>query len=57
MEERPRSRRQSARAKQVLLERHGVEISRKTMGGWMSSVADLLNPLYQAGNECCSSPK
>jgi len=32
-----------------IFERHGVEISRKTMGGWMSSVADLLNPLYQAG--------
>jgi transposase len=29
--------------------RQGVEISRKTMGGWMSSVADLLNPLYQVG--------
>jgi len=32
-----------------IFERHGVEISRKTMGGWMSSVADLLNPLYEAG--------
>jgi hypothetical protein len=32
-----------------IFERHGVNISRKTMGGWMSSVADLLNPLYQAG--------
>jgi transposase len=32
-----------------IFERHGVEISRKTMRGWMSSVADPLNPLYQAG--------
>jgi len=32
-----------------IFERHGVEISRKTMGGWMSSAADRLNPLYQAG--------
>src|SRR6266404_7546354 len=32
-----------------IFERHGVDISRKTMGGWMPSVADLLNPLYQAG--------
>ena len=26
--------------------RHGVEISRKTMGGWLAQCADLLNPLY-----------
>src|SRR5207245_2749022 len=32
-----------------IFERHGVEISRKTMGGWMPAVADLLNPVYQAG--------
>jgi transposase len=28
--------------------RHGVEISRKTMGGWMAQCAHLLDPLYQA---------
>jgi len=34
-----------------IFERHGVEISRKTMGGWMPAVAELLNPLYQAGKK------
>jgi len=29
-------------------ERHGVEISRKTMGGWMAQCARLLDPLYHA---------
>ncbi len=28
--------------------RHGVEISRKTMGGWMGQSAALLEPLYQS---------
>ncbi len=28
-------------------ERHGVNISRKTMGGWMAQCAGLLGPLYQ----------
>jgi len=28
-------------------ERHGIEISRKTMGGWMGQCAALLDPLYQ----------
>ena len=27
-------------------ERQGVDISRKTMGGWLAQCADLLNPLY-----------
>ena len=31
--------------------RYGVEISRKTMGGWLPAVAELLNPLYQAGKK------
>jgi transposase len=31
--------------------RHGVEISRKTMGGWVSSVAGLLDPLYQSAKD------
>ena len=28
-----------------IFERHGVDISRKTMGGWMAQCADLLKPL------------
>jgi transposase len=34
-----------------IFQRHGVEISRKTMGGWLSSVAELLDPLYQVGKK------
>jgi transposase len=34
-----------------IFERHGVEISRKTMGGWMVQCADLLNPLYRSLKE------
>lgn len=30
-----------------MFERHGVEISRKTMGGWLAQCAALLDPLYQ----------
>ena len=29
----------------ALAERHGIEISRKTMGGWMAQCAELLDPL------------
>jgi transposase len=29
-----------------IFERHGVDISRKTMGGWLAQCAHLLNPLY-----------
>src|SRR4051795_5207305 len=29
-----------------IFQRHGVDISRKTMGGWMGECADLLQPLY-----------
>jgi transposase len=29
-----------------IFERHGADISRKTMGGWMAQCADLLQPLY-----------
>jgi transposase len=29
-----------------IFERHGVEVSRKTMGGWMGQSAALLKPLY-----------
>ena len=28
-----------------MFERHGIEISRKTMGGWMAQCAELLDPL------------
>jgi transposase len=31
-----------------MFERQGVEISRKTMGGWLPRCTDLLAPLYQA---------
>ena len=31
-----------------IFERHGVEISRKTMGGWLAHTAELLDPLYVA---------
>jgi transposase len=34
-----------------IFERHGVNISRKTMGGWLPAVAELLELLYQAGIE------
>jgi transposase len=30
-----------------MFERHGLDISRKTMGGWMAQCAKLLDPLYQ----------
>ena len=41
-----------------IFERHGVEISRKTMGGWMSSVADLLEVLsISRESECCLRPR
>lgn len=32
---------------EVIFRRHGVELSRKTMGGWMRQTADLLMPLYE----------
>jgi transposase len=31
-----------------MFERHGVQISRKTMGGWLPQCVELLDPLYQA---------
>jgi transposase len=34
-----------------IFQRHGVEISRKTMGGWLSQCADLLQPLYATAKE------
>lgn len=29
-----------------MFQRHGIEISRKTMGGWRAQCAALLDPLY-----------
>jgi transposase len=34
-----------------IFERHGVDISRQTMCGWMAQCADLLQPLYGAMKE------
>jgi transposase len=34
-----------------MFERHGVDISRKTMCGWMGQCAGLLIPLYEAGKQ------
>ena len=34
-----------------IFERHGVDISRKTMCGWMAQCADLLGPLYRSAKE------
>jgi len=34
-----------------ILQRHGVWISRKTMGGWMPTVAELFQPLYEAAKK------
>jgi transposase len=34
-----------------IFERHGVEISRQTMCGWLAQCADLLQPLYGAAKE------
>src|SRR5690349_15635913 len=30
-----------------MFQRHGVPISRKTMGGWLPAIAELFGPLYQ----------
>ncbi len=34
-----------------IFERQGVWISRKTMGGWLPAVAELVQPLYQAAKK------
>jgi transposase len=34
-----------------IFERHGVNLSRKTMGGWLAQCADLLGPLYGAAKQ------
>jgi hypothetical protein len=34
-----------------VFKRHGADISRKTMGGWMAQSAELLHPLYVSMKE------
>jgi transposase len=34
-----------------IFQRHGVQISRKTMGGWMPTVTELVDPLYRAAKK------
>jgi transposase len=34
-----------------MFQRHGVEISRKTMGGWLAQCAGLLAPLYEVAKK------
>jgi transposase len=34
-----------------MFERHGVGLSRQTMGGWLAQCADLLKPLYASAKE------
>lgn len=36
---------------ETIFQRHGVDISRKTMGGWLAQCADLLQPLYGSAKE------
>jgi hypothetical protein len=36
---------------QEMFLRHGVEISRKTMEGWMAKCAALLGPLWECANQ------
>jgi transposase len=40
-----------------IFQRHGVEISRKTMGGWLAQCADLLQPLYGSLKEALFQSK
>jgi len=35
----------AADRQEKMFERHGIDISRKTMGGWMAQSAELLGPL------------
>src|SRR5204862_2549962 len=36
---------------QKMFEREGVDISRKTMGGWLAQCAEVLQPLYRSLKE------
>jgi transposase len=40
-----------------IFQRHGVEISRKTMGGWLPAVTELLDPLYGAAKKVLFASK
>jgi transposase len=42
---------QSLHRQEKMLEREGVRISRKTMGGWLPPVAELLDPLLEAAKK------
>jgi transposase len=45
------------RRQEKIFQRHGVEISRKTMGGWLPPVAGLLDPLYRAAKRALFESK
>jgi transposase len=40
-----------------IFERHGVDISRKSMYGWMAQSANPLNPLYVAARQVLFASK
>jgi hypothetical protein len=42
---------QPLHGQEKMFERHGVEISRKTMGGWLAQCAELLDPLHRSMKE------
>ena len=42
---------------EVIFRRHGLELSRKTMCGWMRQTADLLAPLYERLKELALNSK
>lgn len=39
------------RQEQILLRQYGIELSRKTMSGWMWRIGDWLNPIYREMKE------
>lgn len=43
----PRATRCPLHRQEAIFRRHGLELSRKTMCGWMRQTADLLAPLYE----------
>ena len=40
---------------ETIFQRHGVDISRKTMGGWLAQCADLLQRCMDRRRKCCSN--
>jgi len=40
-----------------IFQRHGVDISRKTMGGWLAQCGELLQPLYGSLKEALFQSK